>query len=90
MNVRYWSFDSAVNMGGSRMTKILQQVVNIKGGNLVVDGRIGKNTIAQTKKHKPEPERLRAYRIKYYADLVHRKPKLDKFYYGWYRRAVAV
>ena len=49
VNVRYWSFDSAVNMDGSRMTKILQQVVNIKGGNLVVDGRIGKNTIAQTK-----------------------------------------
>ena len=65
-------------MGASRIMRILQRVVNVKGGSLKVDGRIGKNTIAQAKKYKPEPDRLRAYRVKYYADLCTRKPKLEK------------
>jgi len=89
-NIRHIIFDGAVNMGGSRIIRILQQVVNVKGGTLKVDGRIGKNTIRQTRKHKPEADRLRAYRVKYYADLVSRKPNLEKFYFGWYRRALAV
>jgi len=89
-NIRHIIFDGCVNMGASRIMRILQKVVNVKGGSLKVDGRIGKNTIAQTRKYKPEPDRLRAYRVKYYADLCTRKPKLEKYYFGWYRRALAV
>ena len=89
-NIRHIIFDGCVNMGASRIMRILQRVVNVKGGSLKVDGRIGKNTIAQAKKYKPEPDRLRAYRVKYYADLCTRKPKLEKYYFGWYRRALAV
>ena len=89
-NIRHIVFDGAVNMGGSRIVRILQTVVNVKGGTLKVDGRIGKNTIRQTRKYKPEADRLRAYTVKYYADLVSRKPKLEKYYFGWYRRALAV
>ena len=37
-----------------------------------------------------ELDRVRAYRIKYYADLVTRKPDLEKFYYGWFRRGLEV
>ena len=37
-----------------------------------------------------ELQRVRAYRIKYYADLVTRKPDLEKFYYGWFRRGLEV
>ena len=29
---------------------------------------------------------LEQYRVKYYADLVTRKPDLEKFYFGWFRR----
>jgi len=35
-------------------------------------------------------DRVRAYRVKYYADLVTRKPDLEKFYFGWFRRALEV
>ena len=87
--IRHIIFDGVVNQG-NRIIKILQQVVNIKGGNLVVDGLIGKNTIAQAKKYKPEVNRIRAYRIMHYANLVKRKPKLEKYYYGWFVRALAV
>ena len=37
-----------------------------------------------------ETERVRAYRVKYYSDLVTKKPEQEKFYYGWYRRATEV
>ena len=33
-------------------------------------------------KSKLEESRLRAYRLKYYASLVLKKPKLEKYYYG--------
>ena len=75
-NIKGIMFDGAVNQGISRIVKILQQTINRKGGSLVVDGRIGANTISQAIKYKPEPNRMRAYRVKYY--------------YGWYKRAVEV
>jgi len=37
-----------------------------------------------------ELNRVRAYRVKYYADLVTRKPDLEKFFYGWFKRALEV
>ena len=37
-----------------------------------------------------EPERARAYRVMYYAELVNRKPDLEKFWFGWFRRALEV
>ena len=37
-----------------------------------------------------ELDRVSAYRVKYYADLVTRKPDLEKFYFGWFRRALEV
>ena len=89
-NIKGIMFDGAVNNGISRIVKILQHTINAKGGQLVVDGKIGKNTIANAKKYKPEPNRIRAYRVKFYCDLIARKPELEKFYYGWFKRAVEV
>jgi len=75
-------------MGKSRAVKILQQAANGKGAGLKVDGGLGPMTIGALKG--VELERVRAYRIKYYADLVTRKPDLEKFYFGWFRRALSV
>ena len=83
-------FDMVVNMGKSRAVKILQESISAKGVKTEVDGGIGPKTISNALKSGLEPERLRSYRVKYYADLVNRKPKLGKYWYGWYRRATSV
>ena len=88
---RLWAiyFDMAVNMGRKRACWILQEACNHKNkDDIVVDGRLGSQTIAATRNL--EVDRLRSFRVKYYADLVDRKPKLLKFWFGWYRRAIAV
>tara|TARA_R110000751_G_scaffold16065_1_gene51344 strand:- start:1459 stop:1935 length:477 start_codon:yes stop_codon:yes gene_type:complete len=83
-------FDMVVNMGKSRAVRILQESITAKGIKTDVDGGIGPQTISNSLKSGLEPERLRSYRVKYYADLVHRKPTLGKYWYGWYRRATQV
>lgn len=83
-------FDMVVNMGRARAVKILQTAVSAKGVRTEVDGGIGPKTISNTLKSGLEPDRLRSYRVKYYADLISRKPKLEKYWFGWYRRALQV
>ena len=82
-------FDMVVNMGRSRAVKVLQQAITSKGVKTDVDGGIGPKTIGNAIKSKLEENRLRSYRVKYYADLVQRKPKLEKYWYGWDRRAIS-
>ena len=81
-------FDMCVNQGRGRAVKILQQAANAKGADLKVDGGVGPKTLGAW--DGGELDRVRAYRVKYYADLVTRKPDLEKFYFGWYRRALEV
>ena len=76
------------NQGRGRAVKIVQKAANAKGANLKVDGGMGPMTIAAM--NGVELDRVRAYRVKYYADLVTRKPDLEKFYFGWFRRALEV
>jgi lysozyme family protein len=83
-NLRHIFFDMCVNQGRGRAVKILQRAANAKGAGLKVDGGMGPMTIAAM--DGVELDRVRAYRIKYYADLVTRKPDLEKFYFGWFRR----
>jgi len=83
-------FDMCVNQGKSRAVKIIQRAVNGKGGSLTVDGGMGPMTIAAIGKSRVELDRVRAYRVKYYADLVTRKPDLERFYFGWFKRALEV
>jgi lysozyme family protein len=82
-------FDMVVNMGKSRAVKILQKAICAKGKKIAIDGGIGPKTIQASLKSGVELERIRSYRVKYYADLVNRKPTLEKYWYGWYRRAVS-
>ena len=87
-NLRHIFFDMCVNQGRGRAVKILQHAANAKGAGLKVDGGLGPKTIGAMKG--VELDRVRAYRVKYYADLVTRKPDLEKFYFGWFRRALEV
>ena len=87
-DLRHIYFDMCVNQGKGRAVKILQQSANAKGAGLKVDGGLGPKTIGAMKG--VELQRVRAYRVKYYADLVTRKPDLEKFYFGWFRRALEV
>ena len=87
-DLKHIYFDMCVNQGRGRAVKILQQAANAKGANLKVDGGLGPKTISAL--NGVELDRVRAYRIKYYADLVTRKPDLEKFYFGWFRRGLEV
>ena len=87
-DLKHIYFDMCVNQGRGRAVKILQRAANAKGADLKVDGGLGPKTIRALKG--VELDRVRAYRIKYYADLVTRKPDLEKFYFGWFRRGLEV
>jgi lysozyme family protein len=86
--LRHVYFDMCVNMGRGRATKIMQETANTKGADLKVDGGMGPKTIGALKN--VELERVRAYRVKYYVNLIDRKPDLAKFYFGWFRRSLEV
>ena len=88
LQLRHIYFDMCVNQGKGRAVKILQRAANAKGAELKVDGGLGPKTLSAMKG--VELQRVRAYRVKYYADLVTRKPDLEKFYFGWFRRALEV
>ena len=86
--LRHIYFDMCVNQGRGRAVRIMQRAANAKGADLKVDGGMGPVTIAAMQNL--EIGRVRAYRVKYYADLVTRKPDLEKFYFGWFRRSLEV
>ena len=86
--LRHVYFDMCVNMGRGRATKIMQETANTKGADLKVDAGMGPKTIGALKNI--ELERVRAYRVKYYVNLIDRKPDLEKFYFGWFRRSLEV
>ena len=81
-------FDMCVNMGRGTAVKILQRAANGKGRGIDVDGGMGPATLKAL--DGVETERVRAYRVKYYADLVTSKPEQDRFYFGWFRRSMEV
>lgn len=85
--LRYPFFDCVINTGQKRAVKILQEAINMGAViPLEVDGIIGAKTIkaAQSLSGK----RFVAYRIKFYCKLVELKPAQEKFYYGWFQRAL--
>jgi len=87
-DLRHVYFDMCVNMGAGRATKIMQETANAKGADLKIDGGMGPKTIGAMQN--VELNRVRAYRVKYYATLIERKPDLAKFYYGWFKRSLEV
>ena len=82
------AYDMCVNMGRGTAVKILQRAANGKGRGIDVDGGMGPATLKAL--DGVETERVRAYRVKYYADLVTSKPEQDRFYFGWFRRSMEV
>ena len=81
-------FDMCVNMGRRTAVKVLQRAANNKGRNIDVDGGLGPATIGALKG--VELDRVRAYRVKFYVDLITSKPEQEKFFLGWFRRATEV
>lgn len=83
--LRYQYFDFVVNAGQGNAVKVLQKACNGKNKKkIVVDGRIGPNTIKAAKNL--ELERFKAYKCLYYANIILKNPVQEKFFYGWYNR----
>ena len=82
-------FDMVVNFGRRGAAKVLQQACNGKNiFDIDVDGRIGPATLGACKNL--EPERLRAYRVLKFANIVLKKSSQEKYWFGWFRRALRV
>ena len=78
-----------VNFGLRSAIIVLQRACNGKNKNKIdVDGYIGPATLKACKKL--EPDRLRAYRVLKFAGIVNKKPSQEKYWYGWYKRALRV
>ena len=84
----YIFFDMCVNMGRRTAVKVLQRAANNKGKDIDVDGGLGPATIGALKG--VELDRVRAFRVKYYVDLITARPEQEKFFLGWFRRATEV
>tara|TARA_Y100001938_G_C8058110_1_gene415647 strand:- start:469 stop:942 length:474 start_codon:yes stop_codon:yes gene_type:complete len=86
-SIREVYFDMVVNMGKKRAVLVLQEAINHKiKNNISVDGQLGPKTASASKNL--EEYRLKSFRVKYYADLVNRKPTLLKYWFGWFKRAL--
>jgi len=81
-------FDMCVNMGRRTAVKVLQRAAVNRGKDIEVDGGLGPMTIKALKG--VEVDRVRAYRVKFYVDLITAKPEQEKFFLGWFRRATEV
>ena len=87
--LRHIYFDMVVNFGKSGAVKVLQKAANAKNKNKIdVDGGIGPATLKAIQNL--ELERVRAYRVLRFANLVIKKPEQERFWFGWYRRATEV
>lgn len=79
-------FDMCVNMGQGNAVKIIQKAVNNSPGEKIsVDGRIGPMTLKAS--NRISVNRLRSFRVLYYAKLIMKKPTLEKYWYGWFKRS---
>ena len=87
-NLWHIFFDMCVNMGKRTAVKVLQRAAVNRGRNIDVDGGLGPATIGALKG--VELDRVRAFRVKYYVDLITARPEQEKFFLGWFRRATEV
>lgn len=96
-NLKHIYFDMCVNFGPGGAAKVMQETANaryavpIRKGTkapLTVDGAMGPMTLSRMKV--VEPERVRAYRVLRFARIVEGNPSQNAFWYGWFRRAIAV
>ena len=87
--LRHIYFDMLVNFGKRGAVKVLQRAANAKNKDKIdVDGGLGPATLKAIKNL--ELERVRAYRVLRFANLVIKKPEQERFWFGWFRRATEV
>lgn len=91
-------FDTGVNMGTSRAGKFLQLALNLlnKNGKLwkdiVVDGKVGKNTLRALKSCMAYRGDAFLYKVinilqgNHYLEYMQKSPIQEKFAYGWLNR----
>ena len=87
-DLKHIFFDMCVNQGRGTAVKILQRAINGKGGDLKVDGGLGPATLSAIQII--SLDRVRAYRVLRFANIVIDKPNQEKFWLGWFRRAIEV
>ena len=88
-HLRHIYFDMCVNFGRSGAVKVLQRAYNSRNKNKIdVDGKIGPNTLKAIQKL--SIEKVRAYRVLRFANIVIKKPEQERFWFGWFRRALEV
>ena len=88
-HLRYIYFDMCVNFGRNGAVKVLQRASNAKNKEKIkVDGGIGPATLNAIQNL--EIERVRAYRVLRFADIVIKKPEQERFWFGWFKRAIKV
>ena len=87
-DLKHIFFDMCVNMGKRTAVKVLQRAAVNRGKDIEVDGGLGPMTIKALKG--VEIDRVRAYRVKFYVDLITSRPEQEKFFLGWFRRATEV
>ena len=88
-HLRHIYFDMCVNFGRGGAVKVLHRSDNAKNRDKIeVDGGIGPATIKAIQN--VELERVRAYRVLRFANLVIKKAEQESFSDGWYKRATEV
>ena len=87
--LRHIYFDRWVNFGIRGAGRVLQRACNGKNKDKIeVDGKVGKQTINACKNL--EVDRLRSYRVLRFGQIVYKNKVMEKFWYGWYKRAMEV
>lgn len=81
-------FDMCVLHGLNAAAVTLQKALNNVGQHVEIDGVIGYETLNAAVYL--EPDRLRSYRVLRLSNIIQNKPLMEKFWYGWYKRASTV
>lgn len=90
--------DSAVNFGPDRPSRWLQSSINELGGKLKVDGKVGKQTVAEYARVqvtigkvnmcKAMLDKMDAKQAAEYRRLIRNNPKLKSFERGWFNHRI--
>jgi lysozyme family protein len=81
--VDYIHFDTAINMGSGRASKLLQEAAGV-----TVDGIVGPMTIAAAQNI--NPERYLLLRLNYYCQIVRGRNSQAKYIGGWSNRVMDI
>lgn len=88
-NVAAKVFDMSVNVGVMRAGKMLQAALLSINQRVIIDGIIGKKTLAAANRSDPQKliKAICCIQERFYRGIVNRKPSQKVFLNGWLRRA---